>query len=219
MLLPPFAKYLSKYGDWELSDLAASILIPSREYHFNDILIKPRRLSYSADKSWNFIASVIIWDKEHFSETFIPLWQRLKGYECELVRVGLIRRSFHFQAIPLTSYLQKEILELVIDSTLMEMLNQDDSLQHRISMIVPDGISIQLFSQPINTKDFAEYTREFRGRFDSPSDLIWNVSIEKFLGPILSRKKYNKTLDLIIESLEIMGKHVQRITKMAESRF
>ena len=219
MLLPPFAKYLSKYGNWELSDLAAAILIPLNEYHFNRILIKSRRLSYSADKSWNFIASVINREKEHFSEKLIPLWQKLKGYECELVRVGRIRKSFHFQSIPLTSYLEKEIPELVIDSTLMEMLNQDDSLQHCISMIVPDRITIQLFSQPINTNDFAEYSQEFRKRFDSPSDLIWNVSIEKFLGPILSRKKYNKTLDSIIESLEIMGEYVQRITRMAETRF
>lgn len=216
ILLPPFAKYLSKYGEWKLSDLAASILIPSSEFHFNTVLIKSRRLSYSADKSWIFIASVIIYDQAQFSPERSLLWQKIKGYECELIRKGLFRKSFHFQSTRLLTELQTTIRELVISTKLMEMLNQDDLLQECISKVVPEELSVHLFSQPIETKDFNEYSSEFRKRYESPSDLIWNIRLEKFLGPIFSKRKYNQTLDKILEILESITLSVQRTTRLIE---
>jgi hypothetical protein len=192
-------------------------LIPSREFHFNTVLIKSRRLSYSADKSWIFIASVIIYDQEHFSPEKSPLWQKIKGFECELVRKGLIRKSFQFQSPPLLTELQTAIPDLIINTTLIEMLNQDNLLQECISKVIPEGISVRLFSQPIETKDYGEYCHEFRKRFDSPSGLIWNISLEKFLGPIFSKKKYNETLDKILEILELVTLSVQRITRITET--
>lgn len=188
-LLAPFAKYLSKYGEWKLSDLGASILIPSKEFHFNSILVKPKRFSFSADKSWEFTASVIIYDKEQFSTDCISLFQRLKGYECEISRIGLIRKKFRFYSYPILKYLQKEISDLVIDNYLAEMLNQDDLLQKRISAVSPDSLSVKLFSQPIVTKDLNEYCRKFHENYETPSELIWNVQCEKYLGHILSKKK------------------------------
>lgn len=216
ILLPPFAKYLSKYGEWKLSDLAASILIPSSKFHFNSILIKSRRLSYSADKSWIFTASVIIYDHIHFSQEKSPLWQKMKGYECELVRKGFIRKSFHFQSIPFLRELQTQIHELVINTALIELLDQDELLQECISTVDPEKLLVQLWSQPIITKDFGEYNREFRKQFESPPSLIWNVSIEKFLGIILSKRTYNETLDKIVEILELITLGAQRVTKLAE---
>ncbi|MHA2224080.1 MAG: hypothetical protein ACXAC8_02675 [Candidatus Hodarchaeales archaeon] len=216
VLLAPFAKYLSKYGEWKLSDMSASILIPSKEFHFNKILVRSKRLSYSADKSWEFVASLIIYDKTNFSPDSKPLYQRLKGYECEIARKGLIRKKFLFQSSPLLFHLQKEIFELRIDELLVNMLNQDEKVHQCISTIAPDRLSIKLFSQPIITKDVDEYCREFHKTYDNPSELIWNVSIEKFLGAIVSRKKYFLTLDKIIEGLEIISKSLLKITKLSE---
>ncbi|MFX0205501.1 MAG: hypothetical protein ACFFDT_05905 [Candidatus Hodarchaeota archaeon] len=217
VLLPPFAKYLSRYGEWRLSDLAACILMPSSEFHFNSVLVKSRRLSYSADKSWIFVASVIIYDQTQFSHGMAPLWQKIKGYECELVRKGLLRKSFQFQSSPLLIELQKAIPELVVHTTLMEMLNQDNLLQECISKVVPEEIVVHLFSQPIDTKDFNEYCQEYRKRYESPSDLIWNIKLEKFLGPIISKKKYNETLDKILEILELITLSIQRFTRLIET--
>lgn len=217
VLLPPFAKYLSKYGEWRLSDLAACILMPSSEFHFNSVLVKSRRLSYSADKSWIFVASVIIYDQAQFSPALTPLWQKIKGYECELVRKGRLRKSFQFQPSRLLTELQKAIPELVIHTTLMEMLNQENQIQECISKIAPEEIMVHLFSQPIDTNDFNKYCQEYRKRFESPSDLIWNIKLEKFLGPIFSRKKYNQTLDKILEILELITQKVQRFTRVIET--
>ncbi len=217
VLLPPFAKYLSKYGEWKLSDLAACILIPSSEFHFNTVLVKSRRLSYSADKSWIFIASMIIYDQTQFSPEKTPLWQKIKGYECELVRKGLLRKTFHFQSRDLLTELQTTVPELVIHTTLIEMLNQEELLQECISKVVPEELTVHLFSQPIETNDFNEYCLEFRKRYESPSDLIWNIRLEKFLGPIFSKKKYNETLDKIFEILELITMKIQRFTRLIET--
>lgn len=217
VLLPPFAKYLSKYGEWKLSDLAASVLIPSSEFHFNTVLVKSRRLSYSADKSWIFTASVVYYDHEYFSKEKSLLWQKMKGYECELVRKGLLKKTFHFKSSSLLKELQKSIRELVINRALIETLNQDSTLQECISVVVPEKLSIQLFSLPIETKNLEDYCLEFQKRFESPQDLIWNISIEKFLGAILSKKKYNQTLDKIFEILELITLRVQRLTKLTEA--
>ncbi|PWI48937.1 hypothetical protein CEE45_04195 [Candidatus Heimdallarchaeota archaeon B3_Heim] len=217
-LLAPFAKYMSKYGDWQISDLGASILVPKSGYHFNSILVRSKRLSYSSDKSWEFTASVVIIDKENFSSENILLFQRLKGYECELERTGFVRKNYRFHSSPFLEYLQNENTNVYINSSLVEILNQESSLLQCIHKIVPDQLSVRLFSQPIITKDLDEYSRKFKERYESPSELIWNISIEKFIDVIFSKKKYFQTLDLIIELLEDISINVQRITKETEAR-
>ena len=218
ILLAPFAKYLTKYGEWQLSDVGAGLLIPFTDYHFKSILIKSKRLSYSADKSWEFIASVIIKEKDQFSADDVLLFQRLKGYECEIKRTGLIKKTFQFQSSPLLSSLEKEIPSLYINTSLVELLNQNTLLQEYIGKIAPDNLSIRLFSQPIITKELDTYCREFRKLYDSPSEIIWNVSIEKFIDAILSKKRYQRTLDLMTEVLEMLSAEVWRITRQVERR-
>ena len=217
-LLAPFAKYMSKYGEWQISDLGASVLIPHSDYHFNSVLVRSKRLSYSSDKSWEFTASVEIIDNEKFSSENSLLFQRLKGYECELERIGYLKKTFHFQSSSLLVHLQKEIPGLYINSSLIETLNQESSILKHINKIVPDYLTIQLFSPPIKTKDLSEYCREYRKTYDSPTELIWNISLEKFIDVILSKKKYFQTLDLIIELLEEISIKVQRTTKETEAR-
>ena len=217
-LLAPFAKYMSKYGDWQISNLGASMLIPTSNYHFNSILVRSKRLSYSSDKSWEFTASVVIIDKESFSSDNFLLFQRLKGYECEVERSGHLRKKFLFQISPLHEHLQKEIPSLYMNTSLIETLNQDSSVLERIHKIVPDQLSIRLFSQPIITKDLDEYCREYRKTYESPTELIWNISIEKFVDMILSKKRYFQTIDLIIELLEEITIKVQRTTQETQGR-
>jgi hypothetical protein len=217
-LLAPFAKYMSKYGDWQISDLGASVLVPKIEFHFNSILVRSKRLSYSSDKSWEFTASVIIIKKEDFSSNDFLLFQRLKGYECEVERKGHLKKRFSFQSSSLLELLQREIPSLYVNTSLVESLNQDASVLERVHKIVPDQMSIRLFSQPIITKDLDEYCREYRKTYESPTELIWNVSIEKFVDMILSKKRYFQTIDLIIELLEEIAIKVQRITQETQAR-
>ncbi|MHA1976916.1 MAG: hypothetical protein ACW98I_08465 [Candidatus Hodarchaeales archaeon] len=217
-LLAPFAKYMSKYGDWKISDLGASVLVPKIEYHFQSILVRSKRLSYSSDKSWEFTASVIILDKDNFSSENYLLFQRLKGYECEITREGHLNKKYHFQSSSLLEHLQREIPGLYMNTSLVEILNQDSSILERIHKIVPDQLSIRLFSQPIITKDLDEYCQEYRKTYESPTELIWNISIEKFVDMILSRKRYFQTIDIIIELLEEISIKVRRTTQETQSR-
>ncbi|UCG01503.1 MAG: hypothetical protein JSW11_18040, partial [Candidatus Heimdallarchaeota archaeon] len=156
-LLVPFAKYLSKYGKWELSNLGASILIPNEGSHFNSILFRQRRLSFSVDMTWQFIASVVIVDKEDFSCSLIPVFQRLKGLECEFSKKGLIRKNYQIESYHFLKYLQKEIPNLVLSDYLVEALWEDVSLKDIISTISPDALTVTLFSQPIATNKLDEY--------------------------------------------------------------
>ncbi len=217
-LLAPFAKYMSKYGDWQISDLGASVLVPKINYHFNSILVRSKRLSYSSDKSWEFTASVIVINKENFSFDDSLLFQRLKGYECEIERKGYLKKKYVFRSSSFLEHLQREIPGLYINTSLVESLNQDTSVLEHIHKIVPDQVSIRLFSQPIITKDLDEYCREYRKTYESPTELIWNISIEKFVDMILSKKRYFQTIDLIIELLEEIAIRVQRITQETQTR-
>ncbi|MFX1282970.1 MAG: hypothetical protein ACFFB5_04910 [Promethearchaeota archaeon] len=218
MLLPPFAKYLKKYGEWELSDVGGSLLIPKEEYHFNYLLIKPKQLWVSADRSWQFIVAITILDQINFSDKDIPLFQKLKGHECQISRIGFIRKKFHFISNPLLKHLKAEIPDLIIDNALAEILNQDSVLQKLFSTIIPDSLLITLFSQPIVTRDLKEYTSEFYKVFHHPTELIWNINLEKYLGAITSKGKYYKVLDTIIEGLETISLHIHRNTDIQKRR-
>ena len=105
-----------------------------------------------------------------------------------------------------------------MNTSLIETLNQDSSVLERIHKIVPDQLSIRLFSQPIITKDLDEYCREYRKTYEFPTELIWNISIEKFVDMILSKKRYFQTIDLIIELLEEITIKVQRTTQETQGR-
>ncbi len=212
MLLVPFAKYLVKYGEWELSNVGGSVLIPQEHFHFDSVLFKSRRLYYSADKSWRFIASVKILDQDDFTSKNVQHFQYLKGLECELIRKGLIRKNFSFKSSKILIQLQEKIKNLFIRDYLCNDLNMDIDLQKNISFIVPDKITILLFSQPIMAKDYETYSDEFKLQFTNPESIIWNIEIEKYLGAIVSRGKYHKTLDSIIESLDIISKHLRNIS-------
>ncbi len=219
MLLVPFAKYLTKYvKEWKLSDLGASILIPKEKYHFNSILFRPKRLSFAVDKSWEFIASVPIIESNDFSESHVSLFQHLKGIECETSRKGLLRKRFLMITSPILMQLQNEIPGLRIDDSLIEVLNQDDSFQKLLSTITPDNLSIKLFSQPIATRNLKEYCREFRDIYQNPQEIIWNISVEKYLESIVSKGKYTTILDSIVEILDVVSLHLQRVTQIIERR-
>ena len=62
-------------------------------------------------------------------------------------------------------------------------------------------------------KDYETYSDEFKLQFTNPKSIIWNIEIEKYLGAIVSRGKYHKTLDSIIESLDIISKHLRNISR------
>jgi hypothetical protein len=213
VLLVPFAKYLTKYGEWELSNVGGSILIPREKFHFDSILFKSKRLYYSADKSWRFIASVKIQDEDHFTRENVHHFQYLKGLECELTRKGVLRKKFYFRSSKIIIQLQERIKNLFIRDYLCNDLNFDLDLQKKISFIVPDNITILLFSQPIMAKDYETYSEEFELQFKQPKSIIWNIEIEKYLGAILSKGKYHKTLDSIIESLDIISKYLRKISR------
>lgn len=216
MLLVPFAKYLTKYGEWRLSNLGTSMLIPIERYHFDSILFIPKRLSFSVDKSWQFIASVNIKEKDQFSEEHIKLFQRLKRLECEILIKGFVRKKFHFISNPLLDHLQEEIPQLICDDYLIQILEQDEPLQRLISTITPESLTITLFSDPIDTKDLKEYCTQFREIYLNPTELIWNIKIEKYLGYIISKRKYYRILDSIIEALESISIHLKNLTTRIE---
>jgi len=218
MLLVPFAKYLKKYGRLELSNLGASLLIPNEEFHFNSILFKPKRLSYSADKSWEFIASVVVLEKDDFSKENFLLYQRLKGLECTLNTKGFIRKSFSMKSNDLLSHLKQQIPDLHIDTHLCEVINQDFILKDLLSKISPDSLSITLFNQPLNVTDITEYCIQFRKQYECPSEIIWNINLEKFLGGIISKKKYTKIIDSTIQALEIISNHLIRECQLMQGR-
>ena len=201
MMLPPFAKYLAKYTKkWELSDMGGSLMIPKDFHFFNSILFKSKKLSFSSDKTWDFIASVLVIDKKDNPDLIKKSFQMLKGAEFIIKKEGLVRKKFKFLSNPLLEYLKAEIPDLIIDSSLIESFEQDTDLQRLISVIKPDRFSINLFSQPIMTKDPEEYRKEYKSIFYNPTDgIIWNITIEKYLGDIISRSSYTKVLDAIIE--------------------
>jgi hypothetical protein len=213
MLLVPFAKYLAKYGEWELSDMGGSILIPHEHFHFDSILFKSKRLYYSADKSWYFIASVKILEEHQFTSKNVEQFQYLKGLECEINRTGLIRKNFTFKSRKILNQIENEISNLFIRDYLCNDLNRDINLHEKISFIVPDSLSILLFSSPIVTKNFNKYAQEFEKQFINPKSIIWNIIFEKYLGAILSKRKYLKTLDSIIESLDIIAVYLRNLSR------
>ena len=210
MLLVPFAKYLKKYGQLELSNLGASLLIPNEEFHFSSILFKPKRLSYSADKAWEFIASVVILERDDFSKENFPLYQKLKGLECTLNTKGIIRKNFSMKSNDFLKHLKQEIPDLKIDTHLCEVINQDFILKDLLTKISPDSLTITLFNQPLNVTDITEYCIQFRKVYEFPSEIIWNINLEKFLGGIISKKKYTKIIDSTIQALEIISIHLIR---------
>ncbi|UCE12996.1 MAG: hypothetical protein JSV04_12490 [Candidatus Heimdallarchaeota archaeon] len=216
MLLVPFAKYLAKYGEWKLSNLGTSMLIPTEKYHFDSIVFIPRRLSFSVDKSWQFIASVNIKEKNQFSKEHVRLFQLLKRFECEVSVKGFFKKKFYLMPNPLLKHLQEEIPDLIYDDHLVHLLEQDESLKRLISIITPESLSITLYSEPINTKNLKEYCTQFREIYQNPNELIWNIKIEKFLGYIISKGKYNRILDSIIEAFENISLHLTNLTARIE---
>ncbi len=218
MLLVPFAKYLKKYGTLELSNMGGSVLIPNDNASYNSILFKPKRLPYSADKSWEFIASVRIIEQEIFSKEHVELYQRLKGMECTLVRKGKIRRKYIMEPKTLLHQLQQEIPKLQISTYLSEIINQELQLENLFSIISPDSLTISLFNPPINTKDLSEYCKQFKNHYDSPTDIIMNINLEKYLEGIISKKKYLLVIDSIFQALEILALSLRRATQLVESR-
>ncbi|MHA2363870.1 MAG: hypothetical protein ACXAC7_07920 [Candidatus Hodarchaeales archaeon] len=216
LMLVPFAKYLSKYAKaWKLSDLGASLMIPKNHYSFNSILFKQKKLSYSTDRTWEFVASVIIINKEDFSKEDKAIYQVLKGFECDIKRTGLIRKKYLFISNPLLTHLNAEIPELHIDPYLVKRFNQDYKLKKFSSEINPDQILIRLFSQPIDSKELIDYCRIYKKIFNNPTDgIIWNIVIEKYLGSIILKKTYLKVLDSIIESFNIISRHLIEISNL-----
>jgi hypothetical protein len=218
LLLVPFAKYLKKYGKLELSNLGTSLLVPKEGFHFNSIMFKPKHIPYSADKSWEFIGSVIILENEDFSKENIPLYQRLKGLDCTLSIEGFLRKSYIMKSNDLLNYLKQEIPELLIDSHLCEIINQDSTLRDLLKEITPDSLSITLFNQPLSTSDLTEYCKQFKQIFESPSEIIWNINLEKYIGGIISKKKYTYIIDSIIQALDIISEHLLREVKIIQAR-
>ncbi|MHA2279222.1 MAG: hypothetical protein ACXAC2_25865 [Candidatus Kariarchaeaceae archaeon] len=192
MMLPPFAKYLDKYTKkWEISDMGGSLMIPKYNHYFNSILFRSRKLSFSTDKTWEFIASVPVVDKKDTSDLINKSFQLLKGAECEIKREGLFKKNFKFISNPMLEYLKEEIPELKIDTSLIESFEQDTDLRRLLSIIKPDKLSIKLFSQPIMTKDLEEYREEFKAIFYNPIDgIIWNIIIERYLDDIFTKSSY-----------------------------
>ncbi|MFX0086029.1 MAG: hypothetical protein ACFFAU_10155, partial [Candidatus Hodarchaeota archaeon] len=213
-----FAKYLSKYGDWELSSQGGSLLIPKERFHFDSILFLPKRLSYSADRTWKFIASVPIIIRSDFLPENIILFQMLKGVECELIRSGFLKKQYQFKTNSLLLSLQEEIPSLKINNLLMENLNQDVDLIKLISVISPESMDFQLFSPHIEANDLNDYRVKFKGLFNNPEEIIWNIIIEKYLDTIITRKKYTVILDSLIQALEESSIHVTRVTNIFKRR-
>jgi hypothetical protein len=215
MMLPPFAKYLDKYTKkWEISDMGGSLMIPKYNHYFNSILFRSRKLSFSTDKTWEFIASVPVVDKKDTSDLINKSFQLLKGAECEIKGEGLFKKNFKFISNPMLEYLKEEIPELKIDTSLIESFEQDTDLRRLLSIIKPDKLSIKLFSQPIMTKDLEEYREEFKAIFYNPIDgIIWNIIIERYLDDIFTKSSYTKVLDAIIEVFDVFSIALTNISK------
>lgn len=218
ILLVPFAKYLSKYGELQISNIGGSILIPFDEYSFDSILLRPKRLSYSADKSWLFIASKTFVSEEKFTNQDILLYQSLKGVECDLRHKGIFNKKYYFENSSSLMYIKKEIQNLIISDALSELLSQDVSLQGGLKNVKPESLNIQLVSPLIDTKEPEEYLKEFKDYFVSPSSIIWNITLEKYLEGIITKKKFILTIDSIIQVLELITNHLERISQIFESR-
>ncbi|NHJ01172.1 MAG: hypothetical protein EAX86_03475 [Candidatus Heimdallarchaeota archaeon] len=218
ILLVPFAKYLGKYGELQISNIGGSVLIPFDRSSFDSILLRPKRLSYSADKSWQFIASKTLVSEEEFTNQDKFLFQGLKGVECELKQRGVIKKYYYFTSSSSLTYLKQEIPNLMISDALSELLTQDIDLQTHLKNIKPESLNIQLYSPLINTKDPEQYLLEFKKYFKSPSSIIWNITLEKYLEGIVRKKRFVMTIDSIIQALEITTTHLEKVTKMIESR-
>jgi len=217
-LLVPFAKYLEKYGTWDISTQGASMLIPHSHFHFDKILFLPRRLYYSADKTWNFIASVPIIFKNQFTQNDIKLYQNLKCIEAEVKKLGLIKKKFRFQEHSISQKLQEEIPSFEIRSFLTDILNEDRDLIELMSNISPENLQIQLYSPKIQAANIKEYINQFKIYYWDPEEIIWNIAIEKFLDTIISKKTYILVLDSIIRALDLCAIHVIRATNIVKSR-
>ncbi len=217
-LLVPFAKYLENYGTWDISSQGASILIPHSHFHFDKILFLPKRLYYSADKTWNFIASVPIISKNQFKQNDIKLYQNLKCIEAEVKKLGVLKKKFRFQEHSISLKLQEEIPSFETRSFLTEILNEDRDLMQLMNNISPENLQIQLYSPRIQTSSIKEYINQFKIYYQNPEEIIWNIAIEKYLDSIISKKKYTLVLDSIIQALDLCAIHVIRGTNIIKSR-
>jgi hypothetical protein len=212
MLLVPFAKYLTKYAsEWKISSIGTSLMIPKKEFHFNSLMFREKRLSLSVDCSWEFIASVIIVDAKDFEkEVHTKLYQRLKGFECIMIEKGLFNKRRSMISNPVLSILKEKALpNLDISSTLTSFLNEDRTLQDSFSIIKPDNVALQLYSSQGKSKNVDDFCKEFIPYYENPDQIIWNIIIEKFLGMIVTRGRYTRTLDAIIEALDLIAKNLE----------
>lgn len=216
-LLVPFAKYLNKYAKkWELSDIGGSILVPLDYYHFDSLIFRPKKIPYSLDKTWEFIANVNIYEQDEFLylKNGKKMFQSLKGMECILQKKGTFKKSYHMINNPMLHHLKKEIIDFKIDDSLSKRIEVSNRVMEDIKKINPENFSIQLYSKPIVTKDIEEYSREFKKIYLNPTEgLIWNIIIEKYLDSIIRKKSYTKILDLIIEVINTISDYIINISK------
>lgn len=213
-LLPPFAKYLKKYLKvWKRSDAGGVVMIPRTGVNYDSVLIRSARLPWSADKTWFFIASIVMIDTDVFTAENIVTYQKLKGHECEIRKLGFRKRSIEFISSPILSHLKTEMPELKIQNYLSTYLQENNRIIELITDINPDSLTIKLFNPPIETKDLNAYINVYKKIFMAPTEIIWNISLEKYLGDILTKNKYTKMLDSIIELLDIIAEICRKTTR------
>ena len=221
MMLVPFAKYLSKYAvDWKISSVGTSMMIPKENLDFNSLIFKRKRLSFSADNSWDFIASVIIVDSSDFDETLhSDVFRSLKGLECVMVQKGIFKKKRLMINNPILKYLKdKAFRELVISPELADAINDHEAIQENFSQCKPDNVSIQLYSQSIKSKNIDEYCKQYKQHLEDPDKIIWNISIEKFLDTIVTRKTYLNTLDSLINALDLISRILRQFSTTITSQ-
>jgi len=185
-------------------------MIPKEGYNFDSVLIRSKRLSWSVDKTWIFVASIIIIDTDAFGAENIPLYQKLKGYECEIAKRGIIKKKYEFVNPPILTRLKTEIPLIKLHDGLLSILNENFHLMESIAKVNPDNLSIKMFNPPIETSEIGNYIEIYKEMYYKPTEIIWNVHLEKYLGDLISKKKYTHLLDLIIEIINLISDIVRK---------
>ncbi|RLF23843.1 MAG: hypothetical protein DRN15_01825 [Thermoprotei archaeon] len=203
-----------RVADWQSA--GGFILIKPRAASFDFILYRREPIPLSLDFKDRFICQITIVSEESMNEKYVPVYQRMKTMECELVWKGLIGRKPTFKASKSLEALSRRIEGLAFNPMLAKAIASDESIIHLISRIKPGELSIQLKSMSDVDAYFAvtpEMTYAIQATyFKEPKDIVWYVNLTTMLtrGPSYARK-VNEVYDLLENIARIVRKIAENI--------
>jgi len=184
-----------------------TLIIP-KDANFSRLTISREKLT-ATEHTWLFTATKTLLKKDKKPQ-ITKIFQYLKGCDSELVKKGLLRKSYSFSPLRVLTTLKRKIPRLEIRAELTNRLNADKQILEIVERIKPDTLRI-IFSggivpPPPPDVDSHKFLLDTHERlYNNPEEITLIIEMEKHFYGVwdqtkLVRKIYEGT-DLLFASV------------------